>query len=262
MPRAEQEVKYNKCVVDFAIRVDKGNNAKAGFDKKIKAALSVLQNYIDKHTEFLPSKGSDTRQCPIKEKADLLAFQVVMRSYFSIPIQRAFNNVTQEGGRVIRGSTLMGFLQDPKMCLDKASGDLRSMAIFYKKCQEVDIIARLILLGAPNTIKEDIIKQMLDEELKLVEQKLLLVNNKYKISKSQWSKWLNYAVEQEFPAGMPWEGAEEKKQKQGTNNACLAYILHVHNPDYKRMKTLLSSTRHKHWRNAAFTVKIPNECSP
>jgi hypothetical protein len=57
-------------------------------------------------------------------------------------------------------------------------------AIFYKQCQEVNTIARQILLGAPNTIKEDIIKQTLDEELKLVEQKLISENNtNYKLSK-------------------------------------------------------------------------------
>ena len=45
---------------------------------------------------------------------------------------------------------------------------------------------------------------------------------------------------------MPWEGAEEKKQKQGTNNARLVYVLHVHEPDYARMKTLLAYT--KDWK--------------
>ena len=62
---------------------------------------------------------------------------------------------------------------------------------------------------------------------------------------------------------MPWKGAEEKKQKQGTNNACLAYVLHVHELDYARMMTLLAFAKewkvwHKHWGNAAFTVEIPN----
>ena len=65
---------------------------------------------------------------------------------------------------------------------------------------------------------------------------------------------------------MPWEGAEEKKQKQGTNNAHLAYVLHVHEPDYERLQTLLAFAKawkvwHKHWGNTAFTVKIPNERS-
>ena len=63
---------------------------------------------------------------------------------------------------------------------------------------------------------------------------------------------------------MPWEGAEEKKQKQGTNNACLAYDLHVHEPDYARMKTLLAYAKdmkvwHTHWGNSAFTVETPTE---
>jgi hypothetical protein len=66
---------------------------------------------------------------------------------------------------------------------------------------------------------------------------------------------------------MPWEGAEEKKQKQGTNNAHLVYILHVHELDYARMKTLLAYTKewkvwHKHWGNSAFSVEIPMEKSP
>ncbi len=33
--KPEPKVKYNKCVVAFAIRVDKGKDTKAGFDKKM-----------------------------------------------------------------------------------------------------------------------------------------------------------------------------------------------------------------------------------
>jgi hypothetical protein len=40
--KLEPEVKYNKCVVAFAIRVVKGKDSKVGFDKKIVAALSFL----------------------------------------------------------------------------------------------------------------------------------------------------------------------------------------------------------------------------
>jgi hypothetical protein len=47
---------------------------------------------------------------------------------------------------------------------------------------------------------------------------MMLANKECKISKSQRSKWLNYAVVQEFLVGLPWEGAEEKKQKQDTNS--------------------------------------------
>ncbi len=163
----------------------------------------------------------------------------------------------------------MGFSLDPQTCLDEAAGNLRHMgcAIFYKQYQEVSTIARQILLGAPNTIEEDTIKQIMDEELKLVEQKLLSGNNvEYKLLKQRQPKWLSYAVVQEFPAGMPWEGAEEKKQKQDTYNARLVYVLHVHKPDYARMKMLLAYAKdwkvwHKHWGNSAFTVEIPTEKS-
>jgi hypothetical protein len=65
---------------------------------------------------------------------------------------------------------------------------------------------------------------------------------------------------------MPWEGVEEKKQKQGTKNARLVNVLHVHKPDYTRMKTLLAYTKewkvwHKHWGNSVFTVETPTEKS-
>jgi hypothetical protein len=246
------------------------HNAKAGSAKKIVATLSFIQTYINEHAAFLHIEVSDLSKRPIKEKADLPGFQVVFCSYFKIPNPRAFDSVDQEGGRAIKGAAVMVFLLESKtkMCLDEAAGDLRNMGctIFYKQCQYVSMIARQILLGASNTIEEDIIKQTLHEELKQVEQKMLSENNEYMLSKNQRSKWLNYAVVQEFPAGMPWEGAEEKKQKQGTNNTRLAYVLHVHEPDYERTKMLLAYAKdwkvwHKHWGNTAFTIEIPTEKS-
>jgi hypothetical protein len=123
------------------------------------------------------------------------------------------------------------------------------------------------LLGAPNTIEEEVIKRTINKELQQIEQCLIADNNaEYKFPQRRTSKWLKYAVVREYPAGMPWEGAEEKKQKQGTNNARLAFIFHVHEPDYARMATLLTFAKewkvwHKHWGNTAFTVEIPNEQS-
>jgi hypothetical protein len=107
-----------------------------------------------------------------------------LRRYFDIPNKRAFDSVNLDRGRAIKGSAVMGFSLDPQKCLEEAAGDLRHMgcAIFYKQCQEVSTVAWQILLRAPNTIEEDIIKQTLDKELKLVEQKLLLENNtEYKL---------------------------------------------------------------------------------
>ncbi len=150
------KVKYNKRVVSFAIRVDKGKDTKAGFDKKVITGLSFIQTYINKHVAFFAIDKLDLSRPSIREKADLPAFQVILRRYFDIPNERAFNNVNQEGGGVIKGSAVMGFSADPQNFLDEAAGDLRHLgcAIFYKQCQEVNTIARQILLGAPNSIKE------------------------------------------------------------------------------------------------------------
>ncbi len=115
-----------KCVVGFAIRVNKGNNAKGGFNKKITEGLSFLCEYLDKAICILPS-GKDQQLNPIKTKADLPKYQVKMKNYFNIPNPMAFLNMIQEGGRVIKGSAVMGFFLDPKECLDNAAGDLRMM---------------------------------------------------------------------------------------------------------------------------------------
>jgi hypothetical protein len=147
----EEVVVCFKCVVGFAIRVDRGNNAKGGFDKKISVGLAFLQEYLDKAACILPSR-KDQRLNPIKTKVDLPRYQVTMKNYFSIPSPMEFLNVTQEGGRVIKGSAVMGFTLEPKECLDDAAGDLQMMgcSLFYKKCQEVDTVSKLILLGVPN----------------------------------------------------------------------------------------------------------------
>jgi hypothetical protein len=166
-----QRIDYKKCVVGFAIRVNKENNMKGGFDKNIIEGLNFMQTYIDKHASFhLIDKDQTTK--PIREKTDMPKYQVTLRSYFSIPNPRAFNNVSQDGGRVIKGSAVMGFSTDPQKCLEDALGDLRMMgcAIYYKKCQEVDTVATQVLVGAPNTIEEDIIKQTMDRELMALEK--------------------------------------------------------------------------------------------
>ncbi len=127
-------------------------------------------------------------------------------------------------------------------------------------------MATQVLVGVPNTIEEDIIKQVMDKELKELKEKLILTDAKYKITNNQSKRWISYAVVREFPAGIPWEGSEEKKQKQGTSNARLAYVFHIHQPDYERMKKLLAHAKErdiwqKHWGNAAFTIEIPDERS-
>ncbi len=72
------KVTYNKCVVSFAIRVDKGKDTKAGFDKKVITGLSFIQTYIDKQAAFFAIDKSDSSRPPIREKADLPAFQVIL----------------------------------------------------------------------------------------------------------------------------------------------------------------------------------------
>jgi hypothetical protein len=77
----------------------------------------------------------------------------------------------------------------------------------------------LTVLGVPNSMEEEVMKRTLDEVLADLEGKLLDTDSKYKLTKDQRQNWIKYAVTREFPPGMPWEDAEEKKKKQGNNNA-------------------------------------------
>ena len=172
-------ITHKKCVVASSVRVDKGKDTQAAFGKKIIATLSFLRTHIDKHAVFFAIDGSDSIRPPIKEKSDLPGFQVILHRYFVIPSERAFNNVNQDGGQAIRGSEMMGFSLDPHKCIDEAVGDLRHMgcAIYFKQCQEVNTVAHQLLLGAPNTIEEEVIRRTIDEELKQIEQRLISDNS-------------------------------------------------------------------------------------
>ncbi len=102
----------NRCIVSFAIRVDKGNNTKGGFNKKIAEGLAFLREYLDKAACILPSR-KDPLLGSIKSKAGIPQYQVVVKNYFSIPNPMVFSNVTQKGGQVIKGSAIMEFSLDP-----------------------------------------------------------------------------------------------------------------------------------------------------
>jgi hypothetical protein len=119
----EKEIEYKKCVVSFAIKVDKTKDTKGGFDRKLYKGLMFMQTYIDQHASFHPiSLGSALK--PIKEKGDFPKFQVTSQSYFCIPNARAFDNINAEAGCTIKGSAVMGFTENPKQCLEDAAGNL------------------------------------------------------------------------------------------------------------------------------------------
>ncbi len=88
-----------------------------------------------------------------------------------------------------------------------------------------------LLQGVPNSIEEEVIKDTLDKVLSDLEKELMQTDSEYKLTKDQRQNWIDYAVSREFPPGMPWEDAEEKKKKQGGNNVRMAYVLQVYQPD-------------------------------
>jgi len=74
--------------------------------------------------------------------------------------------------------------------------------MFFKKCQQVDTVSKLILLGVPNSTEEEVIKNTLDKVLMELEQDLIRTNSDYKLTKDQSQNWIDDAVTREFPPGM------------------------------------------------------------
>ena len=125
----------------------------------------------------------------------------------------------------------------------------------------------LLLIGVPNTIKEEVIKSTLDVELMKIKQTLLANDKNYKLTRERTKNWISYVVVRDYPMGMPWEGIEEKKQKQGTSNLRLAYLFHVHRPDYERLKILLAYAKDNSvwdniWGETIYTIKTLEKKDP
>jgi hypothetical protein len=91
----EKTIAHKECVVDFAIRVDKGNNAKQVLDKKLMEGLQFIQQYLDNCACFLPHE-KDKKLEPIRNKNDMPKYQVIIKGYFCIPNNNLFSNIQQE----------------------------------------------------------------------------------------------------------------------------------------------------------------------
>ncbi len=99
----------------------KGTTQRGGVDKKIFKGLAFMQTYINQNASFHTIRMDKTLKLT-KEKGNMPKYQVTMRNYFSIPNQRAFDNVSQEGWWVIKGLAVMGFTDDPQRCLHMQQG--------------------------------------------------------------------------------------------------------------------------------------------
>jgi hypothetical protein len=54
-----------------------------------------------------------------------------MSNYFNTPNQMVFLNVNQDNGRVIKGSAIMGFSINLKICLDNAAMTYKQWVAHY-----------------------------------------------------------------------------------------------------------------------------------
>ena len=153
--------------------MEKGQDPKQTFSKKLGEALSFLQEEVDAGARFVAIDPEDRKAPHISLAAEIPKYVVRLNRYFEFAAANLFNNVTQANGRAIKASAMMEFKGDPEEVLGTAAADLRAMqcTIFYKRCQHVATESNIILIGAPNSVGEEIIKEVFQKELKEIENK-------------------------------------------------------------------------------------------
>ncbi len=63
-----QQIEYKKRIGGFGIRVNKGNNTKGGFNKKLIEGLTFMQTYINKHASFHHRQGPNRKTHQRKDR--------------------------------------------------------------------------------------------------------------------------------------------------------------------------------------------------
>ena len=200
----DKEIKGWTAVVSFVFKVQKGEEPKTIFAKKMDQALKFLQEVgEDPEAAVVPVehvgkvfKSTKT----IKKYADVPKYVMKMKQYFVIENPKAFNPVQQSNGRSIKASAKMFFSKYPQALLEEAEADLKNLGcgVYYKPIQEVHSKEDIVLLGAPMVMNVASVEKELTRILKETEK-----GQEYE---GDWG--LPITVSREHAAGMPWEGIE------------------------------------------------------
>ena len=255
----DKEIKGWTAVVSLVFKVQKGEEPKTIFAKKMDQALKFLQEVgEDPEAAVVPVehvgklfKSTKT----IKKYADVPKYVMKLKQYFVIDNPKAFNPVQQANGRSIKASAKMFFSKYPQALLEEAEADLKNLGcgVYYKPIQEVHSKEDIVLLGAPMVMNVESVEKELTRILKETEK-----GQEYK---GDWA--LPITVSREHAAGMPWETEEQKKNSIITTASKQVYTIHVSKKHYDRLSALLREIKdrkvlHKVWGPTAFTVKVPS----
>ena len=109
--------------------------------------------------------------------------------------------------------------EDINAALEEARGDLQSIGctFIYKGCQNVDTVSKYILLGVPKSIDKDEIKKVTDRRLKALEKQMATEDPDNFPAIRESTKWIDYAITQDMPTGMPWEDTKPGQRRQNTS---------------------------------------------
>ena len=255
----DKEIKGWTAVVSLVFKVQKGEEPKTIFAKKMDQALKFLQEVgEDSEAAVLPVEHSGKvfkSTKTIKKYADVPKYVMKMKHYFVIENPKAFNPVQQSNGRSIKASAKMFFSKYPQALLEEAESDLKNLGcgVYYKPIQEVHSKEDIVLLGAPMVMNVASVEKELTRILKETE--------KGQDYEGDWG--LPITVSREHAAGMPWETDEQKKKSIITIASKQVYTIHVSKKHYDRLSALLREIKdrkvlHKVWGPTAFTVKVPS----
>ena len=255
----DKEIQGWTAVVSLVFKVQKGEEPKTIFAKKMDQALKFLQEVgEDPEAAVVPveHEGKVFKSTKtIKKYSDVPKYVMKLKQYFVIENPKAFNPVQQSNGRSIKASAKMFFSKYPQALLEEAEADLKNLgcAIYYKPIQEVHSREDIVILGAPMVMNVASVEKELTRILKETEK-----GQEYE---GDWG--LPITVSREHAAGMPWETEEQKKNSIITTASKQVYTIHVSKKHYNRLSALLREIKdrkvlHKVWGPTAFTVKVPS----
>jgi len=255
----DKEIQGWTAVVSLVFKVQKGEEPKTIFAKKMDQALKFLQEVgEDPEAAVVPvdHEGKVFKSTKtIKKHSDVPKYVMKLKQYFVIENPKAFNPVQQSNGRSIKASAKMFFSKYPQALLEEAEADLKNLgcAIYYKPIQEVHSREDIVILGAPMVMNVASVEKELTRILKDTEK-----GQEYE---GDWG--LPITVSRDHAAGMPWETEEQKKKSIITTASKQVYTIHVSKKHYNRLSALLREIKdrkvlHKVWGPTAFTVKVPS----
>lgn len=199
-------------VVTATVWVNKVKDTFTNFIKKLTNTINFLRTQVDDTIAIVPkSKEMDDDHIIDKPSFPRVVFKLNQR-HFNIETRGAFTDATKtQTGRMIKLSLVLGStVEINHQLLEEICYDTQKMQVnfWYKPHQEVDTVARLVFLGAPNNANKDEVAEIITSTLQPLEKHLVETDPSLYPPEVFNLPWPKFAIVSEQPIGQPYTKPE------------------------------------------------------